>query len=236
MPNQDINALRLRTLDLIQNARIVNQRDDLRSVRDIDGLLSELQDWSLRLGQVSLANLFPKFAIEMNDIWVDEVVFGQLELLRSYDEKVEAITASSRSLTIYMDWTSSNIKHEDLVQISQCVQKISGHIKRTSTGFKLVFPCSLSRMRMMPFIRRNQKFVAPAGQFVQFQPDSEEVETSGTLTLRTGMSNHYLQADRMMLAENMNVFEVPANIERPKGVGAIALDGSGEIYFLWGET
>ena len=52
-------ALRLKGLSLIQNARILNQRDDERTVRQMDALLSELQDWSLRVGQAPLAQLFP---------------------------------------------------------------------------------------------------------------------------------------------------------------------------------
>ena len=53
-------AMRMKGLSLIQNARIVNQRDDERTVVQMDALLSELQDWTLRVGQVTLSQLFPK--------------------------------------------------------------------------------------------------------------------------------------------------------------------------------
>ena len=89
-------------------------------------------------------------------------------------------------------------------------------------------------MRVCGFtiIRNAQRFVAPAGQFVQFQPDSEDAGFSGTIMLRAGIDNQNLQVDRMLPAENMNIFEVPAGIERPEGVCGVALDGTGEIYYV----
>ena len=227
-------ALRLKGLSLIQNARIVNQRDDERTVRQMDALLSELQDWSLRVGQVPLAQLFPLSAHELVDIWLDATLLEQLDALRDFGAKAESIKAQSRSLTIHMDWVAPSLSHEDYVQIGQCLQKVAGHIKRTPEGFRLVFPCSLSRMRMMPFMRNGQRYVAAAGQFVQFQPDSEDAGFTGTLMLRAGIDNQNLQVDRMLPAENMNVFEVPQGIDRPEGVCGVALDGTGEIYYFLG--
>jgi hypothetical protein len=227
-------ALRLKGLNLIQNARIVNQRDDERTVRQMDALLSELQDWSLRVGQVPLAQLFPLSAHEMVDIWLDAPMLEQLDPLRDFGAKAESIKAQSRSLTIFMDWVAPSLSHEDYVQIGACLQKVSGHVKRTPEGFRLAFPCSMTRMRMMPFIRNSQRFVAPAGQFVQFQPDSEDAGFSGTIMLRAGIENQNFHVDRMLPAENMNIFEVPLGIERPEGVSGVALDGAGEIYYFMG--
>jgi hypothetical protein len=227
-------SLRLKGLSLIQNARIVNQRDDERTVRQMDAMLSELQDWSLRVGQVPLAQLFPLSAHEMVDIWLDAPLLEQLDPLRDFGAKAESIKAQSRSLTIYMDWVAPSLTHEDYVQIGECLKKVSGHIKRTPEGFRLVYPCSLTRMRMMPFMRIEQRYVAAAGQFVQFQPDSEDVGFTGTLMLRAGIDNQNLQVDRMLPAENMNLFEVPEGIDRPEGVCGVALDGTGEIYYFLG--
>ena len=227
-------ALRLKGLSLIQNARIVNQRDDERTVRQMDALLSELQDWSLRVGQVPLAQLFPLSAHEMVDIWLDAALLEQLDALRDFGAKAESTKAQSRSLTIYMDWVAPSLSHDDYMQIGECLKKVAGHIKRTPEGFRLVFPCSLTRMRMMPFMRNAQRYVAAAGQFVQFQPDSEDASFTGTLMLRSGIDNQNLQVDRMLPAENMNVFEVPKGIERPEGVCGVALDGTGEIYYFLG--
>jgi hypothetical protein len=227
-------ALRLKGLNLIQKARIVNQRDDERTVRQMEALLSELQDWSLRVGQVPLAQMFPFSAHEMVDIWLDAPLIDCLDALRDFGAKADSIKAQSRSLTIYMDWVAHSLTHEDYVQIGECLKKVAGHIKRTPEGFRLVFPCSLTRMRMMPFLRNGQRFVAAAGQFVQFQPDSEDSGFTGTLMLRAGIDNQNLQVDRMLPAENMNVFDVPEGIARPEGVCGVSLDGTGEIYYFLG--
>ena len=89
-------------------------------------------------------------------------------------------------------------------------------------------------MRMMPFMRNKQRYVAAASQFVQFQPDSEDAGFTGTLMLRAGIDNQNWQVDRMLPAENMNVFEVPEGLEGPEGVSGVALDGTGEIYYFLG--
>jgi hypothetical protein len=52
--------------------------------------------------------------------------------------------------------------------------------------------------------------------------------------LRAGIDNQNLQVDRMLPAENMNVFEVPKGIKRPEGVCGVTLDGTGEIYYFLG--
>ena len=224
-------ALRLKGLNLIQNARIVNQRDDERTVRQMDALLSELQDWSLRVGQVPLAQLFPLSAHEMVDIWLDAALLDRLDALRDFGAKAESIKAQSRSLTVYMDWVAPSLTHEDYVQIGECFQKVAGHIKRTPEGFRLVFPCSLTRMRLMPFLRNEQRYAVAASQFVQFQPQEAQAGFAGSLMLRSGVDTLSMQADRALPAENMNIFDVPEGTVRPEGVFGVALDGAGEIYF-----
>jgi hypothetical protein len=84
-------AMRLKGLSLIQNARIVNQRDDERTVVQMDALLSELQDWALRLGQVPLSQLFPLSAQAMQDVWVDAKLLDLLDPLRDLGAQAGSI-------------------------------------------------------------------------------------------------------------------------------------------------
>jgi hypothetical protein len=224
-------ALRMKGLNLIQNARIVNQRDDERTVVQMDALLSELQDWSLRVGQVPLSQLFPLSAQAMQDVWLDSSVLDLLDPLRDLGVQAGSIQAQSRSLTIYMEWLGVNLSSDEFQQLGQSLSTASGHVKRLADGYRLVFPCSLSRMRMTPYLQNGQRFAVGAGQFIQFDPHAEGSGFAGTLTVCSGLSTRTLQVDRVLPAQNMNLFEVPHNIPTPEGVSGVALDAMGEIYY-----
>ena len=222
--------MRLKGLSLIQNARIVNQRDDERTVVQMDALLSELQDWALRLGQVPLSQLFPLSAQAMQDVWVDAKLLDLLDPLRDLGAQAGSIQAQSRSLTIYMDWLGMNLNTDEFQQLGQCMAAVSGHVKRLAEGYRLVFPCSLSRMRMTPYFQNGQRFAVGAGQFIQFDPHAEGSGYAGLLTLCSGLATQTLEVERVLPAQNMNIFEVPQDVAKPEGVSGVALDALGEIY------
>jgi len=224
-------ALRMKGLNLIQNARIVNQRDDERTVVQMDALLSELQDWALRVGQVPLSLLFPLSAQAMQDVWLDSSVLDLLDPLRDLGVQAGSIQAQSRSLTIYMEWLGLNLGSDEFQQLGQCLSAVSGHVKRLADGYRLVFPSSLSRMRMTPYFQKGQRYAVGAGQFIQFDPHAEGPGFAGTLTVCSGLATRTLQVDRVLPAQNMNLFAVPTDIPAPAGVSGVALDAMGDIYY-----
>ena len=224
-------AMRMKGLSLIQNARIVNQRDDERTVVQMDALLSELQDWTLRVGQVPLSQLFPMSAQAMHDVWLDSPLLDLLDPLRELGAQAGSIQAQSRSLTIYMDWLGLNLSNEDFQKLGQCMSAVAGHVKRLPDGYRLVFPCSLSRMRMTPYVQNGQRYAVGSGQFIQFDPHAEGTGFAGLLTVCSGLANQTLQVERVLPAQNMNIFAVPPDIPKPEGVSGVALDAMGEIYY-----
>lgn len=224
-------AMRMKGLNLIQNARIANQRDDERTVTQMDALLSELQDWTLRVGQVPLSQLFPMSAQAMQDVWLDSSLLDLLDPLRELGAEAGSIQAQSRSLTIYMDWLGLNLNNEDFQQLGQCMANVSGHVKRLPEGYRLVFPCSLARMRITPFFQKGQRYAVSASQFIQFDPHADGQGFAGAMTVCAGLASQILQVDRVLPAQNMNIFEVPPDISRPEGVSGVALDALGDIYY-----
>jgi hypothetical protein len=224
-------ALRMHGLNLIQNARIVNQRDDERTVRQMDALLSELQDWSLRVGQQPLSRLFSQASSAVADVWLDAVVLDRLEPLRALSLRATQIQAQSRSLIIYVEWLGLSLSDEEYQQIGRCLRVVCGQIKRIDQGYRLVFPSSLTRMRVIPFILKGQRYAVGGAQFLQFQADTNEAGAAGSLILRSGLDSKSLQVDRVLPAENMNLFELPQGIDRPEWLSGVALDGAGETYF-----
>jgi hypothetical protein len=224
-------AMRMKGLSLIQNARIVNQRDDERTVVQMDALLSELQDWTLRVGQVPLSQLFPMSAQAMQDVWLDSPLLDLLDPLRELGAQAGSIQAQSRSLTIYMDWLGLNLSNDEFQKLGQCMSAVAGHVKRLPDGYRLVFPCSLSRMRMTPYVQNGQRYAVGSGQFIQFDPHANGTGFAGLLTLCSGLANQTLQVEFVLPAQNMNIFAVPPDIPKPEGVSGVALDAMGEIYY-----
>lgn len=224
-------ALRMQGLNLIQNARIVNQQDDERTVRQMDALLSELQDWSLRVGQRPLSDLFPQAAQDMTDVWLDAFLLERLEPLRAWGQRATRIQAQSRSLIIHVELQGLALPDDEYQQAGRCLRSVSGQIRRTEQGYRLALPCSLTRMRVVPFILKGQRYAVGFAQFIQFQPDTAEAGAAGSLILRSGVDSKSLQVDRILPAENMNLFELPEGIERPDWLSGVALDGAGDIYF-----
>ena len=224
-------AMRMKGLSLIQNARIVNQRDDERTVVQMDALLSELQDWTLRVGQVPLSQLFPMSAQAMQDVWLDSPLLDLLDPLRELGAQAGSIQAQSRSLTIYMDWLGLKLSNDEFQKLRQCMSAVAGHVKRLPDGYRLVFPCSLSRMRMTPFVQNGQRYAVGSGQFIQFDPHADGTGFAGLLTVCSGLANQTLQVERVLPAQNMNIFAVPPDIPKPEGVSGVALDAMGEIYY-----
>ena len=224
-------AMRMKGLSLIQNARIVNQRDDERTVVQMDALLSELQDWTLRVGQVPLSQLFPMSAQAMHDVWLDSPLLDLLDPLRELGAQAGSIQAQSRSLTIYMDWLGLNLSNDEFQKLGQCMSAVAGHVKRLPEGYRLVFPCSLSRMRMTPYVQNGQRYAVGSGQFIQFDPHADGTGFAGLLTVCSGLANQTLQVERVLPAQNMNIFAVPPDIPKPEGVSGVALDAMGEIYY-----
>jgi hypothetical protein len=224
-------AMRMKGLSLIQNTRIVNQRDDERTVVQMDALLSEMQDWTLRVGQVPLSQLFPMSAQAMQDVWLDSSLLDLLDPLRELGGQAGSIQAQSRSLTIYMDWLGLNLSNEDFQKLGQCMSAVAGHVKRLPEGYRLVFPCSLSRMRMTPYVQNGQRYAVGSGQFIQFDPHADGTGFAGLLTVCSGLANQTLQVERVLPAQNMNIFAVPPDIPKPEGVSGVALDAMGEVYY-----
>mgnify|MGYP006278973101 CR=1 FL=1 len=225
-----VMAIRIQGLRLIQQARIVNQQDDERSVRQMDALLSELQDWSLRLGQCALSNIYPRFRDAMKDVWVDAQQLESLESVMAYASKATQMIAQSRSLTIFLDWHGMDLTELELQTLAKLMRDMRGQVRKMEGGYRLVFPCSLARMRVIPFMLKGQRYAVGAAQYVQFEPMTVENEGAGKILLRSGNVTKSLAVDRVFAAENVNISPIPDVIERPQWLAGVTVDNFGEVY------
>lgn len=223
-------AIRLQGLRLIQQARIANQQDDERSVRQMDALLSELQDWSLRLGQQALSTLYPRFSADMSDVWVDVRQLEVLKTLMPYADRAQYMVAQSRSLTVFLDWHGLTLTEIELQQLAKSMADMRGQVRKMEGGYRLVFPSSQSRMRVVPFMLKGQRYAVAAAQYVQFEPMTVENEGAGKVLLRSGNLTKSLAVDRVLTAENVNITAIPELLDRPQWLSGVTVDNHGEVY------
>lgn len=225
-----VEVLREEGLALMQRARILNQSEDDRTPLQVDALLSELQDWTLRLGQMSLHEWFQFTRPELEDVWVDAQVLQALEPLRYWFGKANRMTASVRGLVVHLDLMDVVARAEEVKQAADILAALRGQIHNTETGLRLSFPSSLQRMRMVPFGIGGQRYVVPAAQFVQEQQASAQ-GGQRQLIVRAGTTTKSLNVDTIWAHEHMNLFEVPVVMPRPPWLTGVAITQSGEACF-----
>jgi hypothetical protein len=222
-------AIRLKGLRLLQQARIVNQQDDERSVRQMDALLSELQDWSLRLGQQPLGLSFPRHIQGIQDVWLDPLQQIHLNRIISHAQGARHMVAQSRSLTIFLDWMGLSLDEVALLEVAEVMVLMRGQVRQFKDGYRLVFPSSLTRMRVVPFMLKGQRYAVAAAQFVQFNPLEGGAEGSGKILLRAGQVTKSLEVDRVLASENANISPIPQGIDSPDWLAGVIVDLDGEV-------
>ena len=223
-------AIRIQGLRLIQQARIANQQDDERSVLQMDALLSELQDWAVRLGQRALSSIYPRFRDTIKDVWVDAQQLEQLQSLQTYADRATQIVAQSRSLTVFLDWHGLDLTELEVQNVAALMADMRGQVRKMEGGYRLVFPGSLARMRVIPFMLKGQRYAVGAAQYVQFEPMTIENDGAGKILLRSGNVTKSLAVDRVLAAENVNISAIPDIIERPQWLAGVTVDNHGEVY------
>jgi hypothetical protein len=222
--------LRIQSLRLIQQARTCNAQDDERSVRQIDAILSELQDWTLRLGQHHLSNLYPQFRHQIHDVWLDQSQLDLLTRVQDYAKRASKIEAQSRSLTVFMDWHGLILNPSEWDQVGQVLADMRGQVRETEVGYRLVFPSSLNRMRVVPFMLKGQRYAVAASQYLDFEPMDSPTEGAGKIMMRSGNVTKALAVDCVLTAQNANVTPIPDLIERPEWLVGVFDGHQGEVY------
>lgn len=232
---QPATLWRRQNLDLLQQAKLLTHQGTPPALRQLDALLSEMQDRSTRIGQADLRSVYPQALQTGDDIWVDPKVLDVLNGLSGLSEGALQIRAEVRSLTLFVDWVGLSLKDDELAPAGEKLQAIQGRIQHSGDGYRLVLPCSLLRMRMHPFVLQGQKQVVSGPQFIQMQPLADG-QPGRRIDLRAGATDVSLHADRVLPAQNMNVYPIPPEVAAPSELMGLALDDQGQIYWRWDWT
>ena len=122
------------------------------------------------------------------------------------------------------------LNEPEMEQVAGVLHKMCGQVRATQDGYRLVFPSSLSRMRVVPFMLKGQRYAVAAAQYVQFESEPDQAEGVGKILLRSGQVTKALLVDRVLPAENANITPIPDLIERPDWLIGVMVDHEAEIH------
>lgn len=224
--NDTAFVLERQALSLLQQARMANHQDDERSVRLMDTLLSEIQDWMARLRQQPLSTVFDGPEDDVRDLGADPEVLQALRSVVACGPKPRRVRAHLRGLTLYIDVWWLQVPADDHIHaLAGQVAQAEGSVhpgEGPDDPWRLVVPASAHRQRVVPYLLHGLRYVAPWSQVVS--------SDSQSLIVRRGLQDQPLRPDRILPAENMNVFDIPSAVTCPGWLRGIALDGMGEVY------
>ena len=226
----DVSTLRVQGLRLVQRARVANHKKGDRSVIQVDNLLSELQDWSLRLGQRALSSIYPRFQTAIKDVFVDPDQLLRLASVSSFVERATHVSAQVRGLTLFLDWCGLTLSGDEQHQIAEVISEMRGQMRSIGYGYRLTFPCSLARVRVVPFVLKGQRYAVTAAQYLKFESTSGKNDGFGKIFLRSGITTKSLDVDQVLAPENVNVSSIPREIAQHQWMVGVILDKTGVLY------
>jgi hypothetical protein len=231
LPAPALQAFQKNGLDLLQYARVLNLAPaHERSLQRIDNLLAELQDRAAQIGQRSLRELYDQHHSEIDACLLDQAIFQALEAFSPVSDRAQRITAVQRHLTLFIDWQGLTLSPQEMQGVGLMLASWHGHVKPLDHGYRLVLPCSQRRMWLQPFEQDGRNYAISAAQVLE----TVEAQAGQTAKLEVcaGTQRATLHAARCHTPVSMNIHPIPANLPRPPGVSAVALNGQGEVFLF----
>lgn len=226
------DRIRHKALELLQEARRLNFKDDERTVLRLDAVLSELQDWMLRPLQQRLADIYAPISIEGGEIGIDP---GQAALLKEIDTAVRRARerrATYRSLLVFLDLKGLVLSADEQTAFARVAARLGGRVQEIEEGYRLVLPSSTERQRVTPFFSRGKAWVIGNARLLGFHPTVVGA-APGQLETVLGRDEDPIAVERVLPSENMNVQVAPEGLAVPHGVTHIAVNGRHETFLVW---
>ena len=154
-----------------------------------------------------------------------------------------AVKGSCQHQTLFVDLAELRADADSRERASKIVQILAGRIEETAEGLRLILPSSLSRLRVVPFIRNGLTYAISWAQFLRAEtvkgaesgPDDLLGSTEGTrlcLRVKSGVDEIALYANEVRPFEVMNAFLLPPAVEAPDWVAGV-LVGAATEPVIW---
>lgn len=235
-----------------QRQRLLNQSQKIRAKAlqehpgaELDLMLCEHQDSILELAQVNLEDFFSElpFEVSMSRLMVDLDIAESLQLIANDLEGIQKLVASKQALTVFIDIHGAEqfeISPQRIKEIGTIVARKCGRLELFENGIRLILPCSLRRMRVVPFMRAGVAYVLSWAQMLAISAKTDgmvvmdklgSLEGSETLIkVGCGHLNHMVQAVEVQLVTTMNMFDMPSALHPPEWMRGVGLGANNQVY------
>ena len=203
--------------------------------------LTDHANWILSLAQEPLQKRMVGMAraIELTGVRADADVIDYMISAMSVLSQPAAIKGSSQQQTLFVDLIDLHPDAESRQKASKIVQILAGRMDETADGLRLILPSSLSRLRVVPFVRGGLTYAISWAQFLRAEavkgaeagPPDLLGPTEGTrlcLRLKSGTEEISVYADEIRPFEVANAFLLPPSVEAPDWVAGVLVGASPE--------
>lgn len=235
-----------------QRQKLLNQTQKIRTrtlqdnaSTELDLMLCEHQDAVLEIAQVNLEDYFSPLAfdVHMVRLLVDADIAESLKSMVQGLKGIQKLVATKQALTVFVDIHGADnfeLSPHRIKEIGAMLGQKCGRLELFENGLRLILPCSLRRMRVVPFVRAGVPYVLSWAQMLAISAKSEgmivmdklgSMEDGQTL-IRVGCGhlNHMIQASEVLLVTTMNMFDMPSALQPPPWMRGVGLDARSHVY------
>lgn len=156
--------------------------------------LSDHANWLAALRQLPLQRLLADCCerVTVSSAGVDADIAESLRQAFAEIGPIHEISGSVQQMTVFLKLNGLANSQQALSRLTQLMQSIHGRIESVGTGFELVFPSSLKRLRIVPFRRDGQLLAVSWAQFLgaqTLQGDQTAENPDQTLRDALGLAN-----------------------------------------------
>ncbi len=207
--------------------------------------LTDHANWLMSLAQEPLRKRLVGMArtLEVSGVSADADVIDYLISAMSVLPQPSSIRASCQHQTLVVDLAEIRPDPEEMDRASRILQILAGRIDQTADGLRLVLPSSLSRLRVVPFMRDGVVYALSWSQFLKAETVKPSVDdapdllgsiehTRLCLSIKSGTDSLLIYADEIRPFEIANAFLLPPAVEAPEWVAGV-LVGSTSEPVIW---
>jgi hypothetical protein len=203
-------------------------------------MLADHADWMVGIGQELLAKRLYGLSrtLDLGDLRADSDVADYLVAMLGQLPQPSKITGSVQSQTLFIELADIPANSPTLERINQAMQVLNGRLQPTESGLWMILPKSLSRLRVVPFMRGGQRYAISWAQFLSAESCTKPrgVDLLGEVEAprlrihgQSGAEPFVLYADAVLAFTVANAFVLPQVLAAPEWVAGVLVGEDAQV-------
>lgn len=203
-------------------------------------MLADHADWLVGIGQEPLARRLYGLSrtLDLGDLRADADVVDYLVAMLGQLPQPSKITGSVQSQTLFIELADIPTNAAALERINQAMQVVNGRLQPVENGLWMILPRSLSRLRVVPFVRNGRRYAISWAQFLSAETCTKPraVDLLGEVEhprLRihgqSGAEPFVLYADAVLPFTVANAFVLPTVVGAPDWVAGVLVGEDAQL-------